>query len=324
MAAERGTVCVTGGTGFIGSWLIMRLLNYGYSVRTTIRRNSAHKRDLSFLTSLPGATERLKIFEADLSEPESFMAAIEGCNGVFHVATPLDFEGKEAEEIVTKRSIDGAIAILKACLDSKTVKKVVYTSSAAAVVVNGKDLDVMDESYWSDVNYIKAQKMLPTSYFLSKTLTEKAVLEFSEKNGLDVVTLIPSFVVGPFICPKFPGSVKIVLETALGKSEGLVDIDMVNVDDVVRAHIFIFEHPEAKGRYNCSSDVITVDDLSKLFSVKYPEFQIPKRDTPKETKGLKFPCLSSKKLIESGFKFKYGVEETVDDAIKCCKEKGYL
>ena len=39
MEEEKGPVCVTGGTGFIGSWLIMRLLDYGYSVRATVRSN---------------------------------------------------------------------------------------------------------------------------------------------------------------------------------------------------------------------------------------------------------------------------------------------
>ena len=173
-----------------------------------------NKKDLNFLTSLPGASEKLKIFNADLSNPESFSEAIERCTGVFHVATPLGFG--EPEETVTKRSIDGAMGILKRCLDSKTVKRVIYTSSATAVGVNGKDLDEMDESFWSDVDLIKALKPLTASYMISKTLTERAVLEFSEKHGLEVVTLIPSIVFGPFICPEFAGSVEFTLEFVSG------------------------------------------------------------------------------------------------------------
>ena len=80
-----------------------------------------HEEDASFLYYLPGASQRLQFFNADLNIPESFSAAIEGCIGVFHVATPVDFESKEPEEIVSKRSIDGALGILKACLNSKTV-----------------------------------------------------------------------------------------------------------------------------------------------------------------------------------------------------------
>ena len=137
---------------------------------------------------------------------------------MFHVATPIDFEDREPEEIVTKRSINGALGILKACLNSKTVKRVVYTSSASTVQFpsNADEVDEVDESIWSDEEYIKVHKPFGGSYAISKTLTERAVLEFSEKYGLEVVTLIPSFVVGPFICPKLPGSVGFTLAPVLG------------------------------------------------------------------------------------------------------------
>ncbi|KAB2628420.1 vestitone reductase-like [Pyrus ussuriensis x Pyrus communis] len=331
MEGERSgrVVCVTGGSGFLGSWLVMRLLDQGYSVNTTVRSHPAeNQRDLSYLTSLPGATERLKIFTADLSNPDSFNAAVEGCIGVFHVATPVDFQDQEPEQVVTKRSIDGALGILKACLNAKTVKRVVYTSSASAVVFgSGNDVEEVDESFWSDVDYIKANISYGGSYMISKTLTEKAVLEFSEKYGLDVVTVIPSFVVGPFICPKLPGSVHSALALVFGNLDKLsfhINTPMVHVDDVARAHIFLFEHHNAKGRYNCSSHVITLVQMAEFLSAKYPEFQIPSVSYLREVKGEKAPGLSSKKLLDSGFRFKYGVDEMLIDAIQCCKEKHYL
>nr|XP_011469132.1 PREDICTED: vestitone reductase-like isoform X2 [Fragaria vesca subsp. vesca] len=330
MEGEKGRVCVTGGSGFIGSWLIFRLLEHGYSVNTTVRSDPADKKDVSFLTALPGAEEKLRIFNADLSNPESFDAAIQGCIGVFHVATPVDFEGKEPEPVVTKRSVDGALGILKACLDAKTVKRVVYTSSASAVAFNKEDVQDMDESFWSDTDYIKALKLPGVSFnscMISKILTERAVLEYSEKYGLDVVTVIPSFVVGPFICPKFPSSVKTTLALVLGNRDEyptLIKFPLVHVDDVARAHIFLFEHQDAKGRYNCSLNVMTIEEMAELLYAKFPEFQIPSAESLKEVKGPKFPGLSSKKLLDSGFEFKYGVDEMFTDAIQCCKEKGYL
>ncbi|KAF2298204.1 hypothetical protein GH714_018594 [Hevea brasiliensis] len=133
MEADKDKVCVTGGTGFVASWLIMRLLQHGYSVHATVRPDPERRRDFSFLTSLPGASEKLQIFQADMSFPENFEAAIKGCIGVFHVATPVDFENKEREEVIVKRTIDGTLGILTACLNSRTVKRVVYTSSASAV-----------------------------------------------------------------------------------------------------------------------------------------------------------------------------------------------
>ncbi|KAI9180523.1 hypothetical protein LWI28_005673 [Acer negundo] len=329
MEEDKGTVCVTGGTGFIASWLIMKLLELGYSVRTTVRPDPEKKRDLSFLTNLPGASEKLQIFTADLSDPDSFEAALEGCNGVLHVATPVDFEGKEPEEVVTQRTINGTLSILNACSQSKTVKRVVYTSSASAVVFNGKNVDVMDERFWSDVDYIRTT--IPSAgvitYLISKTSTERAALQFAEENGLDLVTLIPSYVVGPFICPKFPGSVCTILAMVLGNKEEyahLLNTSMVHVDDVARAHIFLLEYPEAKGRYNCSSHTVTIQQMSEFLSTKYPEYPIPTADSLAEIEGFKIPELSSKKLLDTGFKYKHGLDDMFDGAIQCCKEKGYL
>ncbi|XP_044491793.1 vestitone reductase-like [Mangifera indica] len=327
MEEGKGTVCVTGGTGFVASWLIMRLLQHGYSVRTTVRAASEHNRDLSFLRNLPGASEKLQILNADLSDPDSFDAAVEGCSGVLHVATPVDFEGREPEEVVTKRSINGTIGILKACLKTKTVKRVVYTSSASAVQLNGNDSDIMDETYWSDVDFIRKSIPMMGSYMISKTLTEKAALEFAEEHGLDLVTLIPPFIVGPFICPKFPGSVRTMLAMVLGNKEEyslLLNSSMVHVDDVARAHIYLLECPDVKGRYICSSNTVTIEQMSLLLSSKYPEYPIPTLQEVAEIKGYKAPGLTSKKLLDAGFEFKYGVEEMFDGAISCCKEKGFL
>jgi len=187
-----------------------------FAKRLTDLFRSDGKRDTSFLKNLPGASERLQILTADLSDPKSFSPAIKGCVGVFHVATPLDFEDREPEPVVTKRSIDGALGILKACLNSKTVKRVVYTSSAAAIPFNNSGADILDEDSWSDVESIREMTRLGASYAISKTLTEKAVLEFGEQHGLEVVTVAPPFVHGPYICPKFAGSVRTLLALVLG------------------------------------------------------------------------------------------------------------
>ncbi|CAK7347915.1 unnamed protein product [Dovyalis caffra] len=329
MEGEKGTVCVTGGTGYLASWLIMKLLEQGYSVHTTMRPDPEHKRDVSFLTSLPGASERLQIFHADFSDPNGFGVAIKGCIGVFLVATPvpLDFGKGESEEVVIQRATDGTLGILKACLNSKTVKRVVYTSSASAVVFNDSGVDVMDESFWSDADCIKALNVSIGHYFISKTLTEKRAIQFAEEHGLDLVTLIPTYILGPFICPNMPGSVHTSLAMVLGDKEQynlLINTSMVHIDDVARSHIFLLEYPEAKGRYICSSDIITIEEMSKFLSTKYPEYPIPTLESLKDVEGYKFPGVSSKKLLDSGFNFRYGLDEMFDGAIQCCKEKAFL
>lgn len=275
---KKGRVCVTGGTGFLGSWLVMKLLQSGYAVHTTVRPNSGGQRDISNLTNLPGASERLQIFNADLEKPETFAPAIQGCTGVFHVAHALDLEGKEDEETKTKRAINGVLAILQSCIDSKTVKRFIYTSSAATVIHNGKNLDIVDEDSWTDVGLIRSLRGSAGSYVISKTLTEKAATEFAENHGLDFVTVIPPWIHGPFISSHFPDSVKICLALIFGDQEHynyLMDTNLVHVDDVASAHVFLFEHSNAKGRYICSALHVTIHELSEFISARYPQYQLP-------------------------------------------------
>ncbi|KAI8025075.1 hypothetical protein LOK49_LG02G00601 [Camellia lanceoleosa] len=308
------------GTGYVASWLIKKLLENGYRVRTTIR-SSKHpdsKKDLSYLTNLPCASEKLQIFNADLDLPESFDEAIQGCIGVFHVAHPVDYGEKEPEEVKVQRAINGTLGILKACLDSKTVKRVIYTSSASTIMFNDKGLDVLNENHWSDIDYIRSVKIFGVSYMISKTLTEKAALEFAEKHGLDLVTVIPTIVNRPFICPRVPSSVNFSMAMIFGKKENckyLGKIQMVHVDDVASAHIFLFEYPHAKGWYLCSAFDITIDKMFEFLSARYPEYPIPTLDSLKE---IEIECFtrsdfSSKKLLDTGFKYKYRLEEIKKD-----------
>ncbi|MFS7932675.1 putative (3R)-2'-hydroxyisoflavanone reductase [Helianthus anomalus] len=184
---EKGIVCVTGGNGFVASWLIKRLLEDDYYV------NTDSKKDVSYLTNLPKATKNLNFFDADINKPDTFEeAAIRGCIGVFHVAHPT--LSNDSVEVLTEKTVNGALGILQACVDSNTVKKVVYTSSKSAVMFNGKKhTEVIEFIAW---------------YHISKTMTEKAILEFGEKEGLDVVTVHPTFVYGPFLGPECPNSVR--------------------------------------------------------------------------------------------------------------------
>nr|POE81151.1 protein bri1-5 enhanced 1 [Quercus suber]POF05780.1 protein bri1-5 enhanced 1 [Quercus suber] len=280
MEEDKGTVCVTGATGYVASWLIMRLLQHGYSVRATVRSDPANcKKDISYLTNLPEASKKLQFFHADLNKPDSFNTAIGGCIGVFHLAHPMDVDGKESEEAVTKRAVEGTLGILRACLNSKrSVKRVLYISSAATILYNNKGLSVADESTWSDLDICRSSKLVNPSYLLSKTITERIALEFAAKNGLDLITLVLPLVVGSFICPTTPSSVSLALAMILGEEdhyEYLMHSYMVHIDDVASAQIFLLEYPNAQGRYICSSAEMTMHQMYEFLLARYPEFQLP-------------------------------------------------
>ncbi|CAN1326981.1 Anthocyanidin reductase ((2S)-flavan-3-ol-forming) [Linum perenne] len=154
----KKVACVIGGTGFVASRLVKLLLENGYSVRTTVR-NPDNERRISHLVALKELGE-LEIFAADLTDEASFDAPVAGSDLVFHVATPVHFASQDPENDMIKPAIQGVENVLKACARAKTVKRVVLTSSAAAVTINNvKETGlVMDEKDWTDVEFLTSEK----------------------------------------------------------------------------------------------------------------------------------------------------------------------
>ncbi|MBA0661158.1 hypothetical protein Goklo_005479, partial [Gossypium klotzschianum] len=95
---------------------------------------------------------------------------------------------------------------MKACIKAKTVKKLIFTSSAGTVNVEEHQRTVYDESNWSDLEFVYAKKMTGWMYFVSKTLAEQAAWKFAKENNLDLITIIPTLVIGPFLMPSMPPS----------------------------------------------------------------------------------------------------------------------
>lgn len=81
------------------------------------------------------------------------------------------------------------------------------------------ELNVMDETIWSDVDYIRTKMNGHkfSTYAITKVFAEKAALEFAEENGLEIVSIIPTRVHGPFICPSLPASVRSSMAMIFGK-----------------------------------------------------------------------------------------------------------
>lgn len=175
------------------------------------------------LLDIPGAAERLKLFRADLSEDGSFDAAVAGCDGVFHVATPIDFAPKDPENDVIRPAVEGTLGVLRACTKAQTVKRVVVTSSAVTFMINepAEQNQSANESYWTDVDFLRTKKPPTWEYAVSKILAEQAAFQYGKEYDLDVVSIIPVITVGASITPDVPFSVQVALSLLTGIPYGL-------------------------------------------------------------------------------------------------------
>ncbi|KAE9607161.1 putative anthocyanidin reductase ((2R,3R)-flavan-3-ol-forming) [Lupinus albus] len=213
---ENKKACVIGGTGFVASLLIKHLLEKGYAVNTTVR-DPDNVQKISHLVALQSLGE-LNIFGAELTAEEYFDAPIAGCKLVFQLATPVNFASKDPETDMIKPAIKGVLNVLKACARAKEVERVILTSSAAAVTINqlnGTGL-VMDESNWTDIEYLNTAKPPTWGYPVSKVLAEKAAWEFAKENHINLITVIPSLIAGYSLTPDIPSSVNLAMALITG------------------------------------------------------------------------------------------------------------
>lgn len=163
-------------------------------------------------------------------------------------------------------------------------------------------------------------------YFVSKSLAEKAAMAYASEHGLDLISIIPTLVVGPFLSTSMPPSLVTALALLTGNEAHysiLKQVQLVHLDDLCDAEIFLFENPAAAGRYVCSSHDVTIHGLAAMLRERYPEYCIPERFRGVED-DLRPVHFSSEKLLGHGFVFRYTVEDMFDAAIRTCREKGLI
>ncbi|XP_078182286.1 cinnamoyl-CoA reductase 2-like isoform X2 [Carex rostrata] len=306
---ERGRVCVTGAGGFAASWLVKLLLSKGFVVHGTVRDPSDEK--CAHLKKLENATENLELFKADLLDYGSIASSVAGCDGVFHVASPVPSSKVSNPEVeVLEPAVTGTKNVLKASLEAK-VKRVIVVSSGTAVYMrpDWPSGHVLDESCWSDEQYCKT---IGSWYRLSKTVAEKEAIDFGSKNTLDVITVCPTVIFGPMLQPTVNASSLVLIDLLKGASESVDNTtrNTVDVRDLAEALLLVYQKKEASGRYIASSDCINTRDLINLLKCLFPNYSYPKHIVEAKEGNV----LSSKKLQLLGWKY-MPLEETLRDSV---------
>jgi len=214
--SKSEVVLVTGGSGFLGRYLVGRLLKENRRVRVLCRRQVD---DLK--------AQGVEVIQADLEEPSSVESACKGVSVVYHVAAKVGVWGKREE--FERANIEGTRTLLNGCL-AHGVKKVIYTSTPS-VVYNGKDFSGVDESLDYGEN-------IPAHYPATKGIAEKMVLSAHNPEQLKTVALRPHLIWGVgdrYLVPRVierarAGRLRIV-------GEGYNRVDLTHVANVAEAHL---------------------------------------------------------------------------------------
>ena len=272
------TVLLTGISGFIAKHVALQLLQAGHKVRGTLRRldRAGEVRD-ALAPRLPAqALQRLSFVEADLEADRGWDAAMDGVGALIHTASPFVIEMPKDEQELIRPAVQGTRRALLAAARAG-VKRVVLTASIVAIETPGRH-EALDEGNWLDMSSPTAD-----AYGKSKTLAEREAWDIAGREGLDLTTINPVWVLGPPLDGNFGTSVELIARLLRGRDPMLPDVGfaLVDVRDVALMHLRALERPETAGkRFIGQGGNMTLVEMARALKAAYPGRRIPTRAAP--------------------------------------------
>lgn len=276
----RPTVLVTGASGYIAGWIIRYLLEEGCTVHATVRdpnKASSVGHLLKMAENSPGV---LKLFKADLLDKGAFTAAMEGCDIVMHTASPFVLDGfTDANEALVRPALEGTRNVLESVNACPSVRRVVLTSSVAAIYGDNCDIEKIPSRTFTEDHWNTTSSLDHNPYQYSKTVAEQEAWKMQQAQARwDLVTINPSMVYGPSLTQ---GSQSASIETLIKMGDGRLrtgvpklSYGVVDVREVARAHVLAAFKPEASGRHILNAGELTMLQIAKIlrgkFGKRYP------------------------------------------------------
>ena len=265
-----GKILVTGASGFIASHCILDLLQHGYEVRGTVRNRNRAKEVRDILVKHHEGASEMEFAVANLTSEDSWTEAIEGCDGVFHVASPVPIiQPKDPSEVI-EPARQGTLNVLAAA-QSVGVKRVVLTSSVAAVMGSKK---INEHTYTSDDWSDPGDPNL-TPYAASKTIAEKSAWGFIT-HDTELAVINPGMVLGPALEADYGSSLEVLYKLLTGGVPLVpkIGFEIVDVRDVAALHRLAFEHSDAPGkRFLCGAGFRWFIEIAELLHREFPEYK---------------------------------------------------
>ncbi len=314
---KKKPVMVTGATGYVAGWLVKKLLNEGITVHAAVR-NPENKEKLKYLDEVAKKSKgKIEYFKADLLQMGSYDEAMAGCELVFHTASPFKTKVKNPQRDLIDPALKGTQNVLESVNRTDTVKRVVLTSSVAAIIGDAKDfLDLPNntatEEYWNTTSSLKHQ-----AYSYSKMLAEKEAWKMAKaQERWDLVVINPSFVLGPGISPvNTSASFDIVKQIGDGSMKTGIpafNFGMVDVRDIAEAHMKAAFTPDAKGRHIVSTSEHYLLELAQILRDKFGDtYPFPKKELPKLMVWLMAPLVGiQRKMVTNNFGYKWKLDNS--------------
>lgn len=332
-------VLVTGGSGFVGSHLVLRLLERGYHVHTTVR-SAANSAKVAPLRAMQDAHPgRLELFEADLLSDGAFDEAMKGCEVVFHVASPffMPEKIKDGQRDMVEPALVGTRNVVGSVERTPTVRRLVFTSTVGAIFGDYVDVLEMEGRVLSEKYFNTTSTVENNPYHYAKTVAEQAAWEAERsQDRWRMVSVNPGLVLGPSLTPASEsGSLFLLEELFKGYFfYGAPDFSFTTVDvrDVADAHIAAAEEPDAHGRYILAAETMSsFHAMARIIRSRYPrDLRLPRIGLPhwpvrilgpafgltqdyiRKHLGIRFRVDNGRSVRELGLTYR-PVEETVLD-----------
>jgi len=272
-------VCVTGAAGFIASHVITDLLEDGHVVHATVRDLGDDTKRAHLDVLREGYSGKLELFEADLLEPGSLDAALEGCDALIHTATAVILAAPDPQKQIIDVAVKGTQNVLDSVARAPSVNRIVMTSSIAAVM----SYDQQGKTYTED-DWCTSDDIWLDPYGMGKTQSERLLWQFVDKHAdrVEAVAINPSVVIGPPLAKHHIRSSLSFIRDLVGWTYPAcapMRLHLVDVGDVSKGHVRALTSDKAVGQRIIFSDrQKSILEISKVLSRQY---KTPVRELPR-------------------------------------------
>ncbi|KAF2135654.1 uncharacterized protein K452DRAFT_346791 [Aplosporella prunicola CBS 121167] len=329
-------ILLTGGSGFIATHVLETLLARGHSVVTTVRSAQKGRRIVDAHPSVDF------VVVEDIARAGAFDKAVMASppfDAVVHTASPYHFHAKDNKSELLEPAVNGTVGLLQAIKKhAPSVKRVVITSSSAAILDQAQPTKTFSEADWCPVTEEQALVGPANGYRASKTFAERAAWNFvaDERPNFTLAVCNPPLVLGPVqhhldSLAALNTSNQRIRDLITGAAKAACPPTgnhlFVDVRDLALAHALAVESPAAAGqRFFLVGGKFSNKEIVQIIAAEFPELRakLPEGDALKpgdypERGSYGFDSSKAKEVLGLSFR---PLRDSVVDAVRSLQALG--